>query len=200
MTVGGIRLLKFKTLYQSPDRSRAEKKKCQRIFQVSTKKNSGMVVRFGCLFTRKQGLGWYSPGADYSQAGGWTTGYPLITPGSSRGVPKKVSSLLYIRVMSPTYYESCLLLPFFFPEKRRNLSNPINWRRCFLRNLFFVANRRIQKANILLCLDIITNPLRSRKWRQGPREHIKYDVCTKNALLIQMKRFFRVEKVGLLIN
>ena len=42
-------------------------------------------VWLGCLFTRKQGLG-YSPGADYSQAGGWTTGYPLITPGSNRGL------------------------------------------------------------------------------------------------------------------
>ena len=39
-------------------------------------------VLFGCLFTRKQGLG-YSRVANYSQAGGWTTGYPLITPGSS---------------------------------------------------------------------------------------------------------------------
>jgi hypothetical protein len=51
----------------------------------------GGSVRFGCLFTRKPGLG-YSRGANYSQAGGWTTGYPLITPGSSRGVPTTVSS------------------------------------------------------------------------------------------------------------
>ena len=36
----------------------------------------------------KPGLG-YLRGANYSQAGGWTTGYPLITPGSSRGVPGK---------------------------------------------------------------------------------------------------------------
>ena len=43
-------------------------------------------VRFGCLFTRKPGLG-YSRGDKYSQAGGWTIGYPLITPESSRGVP-----------------------------------------------------------------------------------------------------------------
>ena len=40
----------------------------------------------------KQCLG-YSQGANYSQAGGWTTGYLLIIPGSGRGVPTKVSSL-----------------------------------------------------------------------------------------------------------
>jgi hypothetical protein len=32
-------------------------------------------------------------GANYCQAGRWTTGYPLITPGSSRGVPSKVSKV-----------------------------------------------------------------------------------------------------------
>jgi hypothetical protein len=57
---------------------------------------------FVCLFTRKPGLGYF---ANYSQAGGWTTGYPLITSGSSRGVPSKVNlKAPALKCAGPTRY------------------------------------------------------------------------------------------------
>ena len=58
------------------ERRRKRRRKRRRTLTVTES------VRFGCLFTRKPGLG-YSRGDKYSQAGGWTIGYPLITPGSS---------------------------------------------------------------------------------------------------------------------
>ena len=66
------------------------------LYEVRT--YSVCMVRFGCLFTRKPGLG-YSRGDKYSQAGGWTTGYPLITPESSRGVPTTFSNLKALAYM-----------------------------------------------------------------------------------------------------
>jgi hypothetical protein len=74
------------------ERRRKRRRKRRRTLTVTES------VRFGCLFTRKPGLG-YSRGDKYSQAGGWTTGYPLITPESSRGVPTTFSNLKALAYM-----------------------------------------------------------------------------------------------------